>query len=172
MSTTTTTTDIQEQTMSGTTTLTTPSEREIVTERVFDAPRERVFAAFTDPELIPRWWGPRRMTTIVDRMDLRPGGMWRFVSHDCDGQEQGFRGVYREIAPPERLVQTFEWEGLPGHVIVETFSFEDLGARTRVRTTSLFHTTEERDGMLASGMERGLTESHERLAELLAEEDA
>jgi uncharacterized protein YndB with AHSA1/START domain len=169
----TTTTDTQEeQTMSGTTTLTTPSEREILTERVFDAPRERVFAAFTDPLLIPRWWGPRRMTTIVDRMDLRPGGSWRFVSHDCDGREQGFRGVYREIAPPLRLVQTFEWEGLPGHVIVETFSFEDLGARTRVRTTSLFHTTEERDGMLASGMQRGLTESHERLAELLVEADA
>jgi uncharacterized protein YndB with AHSA1/START domain len=156
--------------MFGATTLSTPTEREIVTERVFHAPRERVFAAYTDPELIPQWWGPRRMTTIVEEMDLRPGGTWRFVARDRDGKEQGFRGTYREVTPPERIVQTFEWEGLPGHVIVETASFEDLGERTRVRTTSLFHTTEERDGMLASGMEGGLTESHERLAELLAQD--
>lgn len=155
--------------MSGATTLTTPSDREIVTERVFDAPRDRVFEAFTDPQLIPRWWGPRRMTTIVDEMDVRPGGKWRFISHDCDDKEQCFRGIYREITPPERLVQTFEWEGMPGHVIVDTVIFEDLGGRTRLTTTSLFHTSEERDGMLSSGMESGLSESHERLAELLAE---
>ena len=166
----TTVTQDQEETMSGATTLTTPSEREIVSERVFDAPRDRVFAAYTDPELIPQWWGPRRMTTIVDQMDVRPGGAWRFISHDCDGQEQGFRGIYREVTPPERLVQTFEWEGLPGHVIVETVTFEDLGGeRTKVTTRSLFHTPQERDGMLNSGMESGLTESHERLAELLAQ---
>jgi uncharacterized protein YndB with AHSA1/START domain len=164
----TTATHNQEDTMSGATTLTTPSEREIVSERVFEATRERVFAAYTDRELIPQWWGPRRMTTVVDEMDVRPGGQWRFVMHDPSGEEQGFRGVYREVAPPERIVQTFEWEGLPGHVIVETATFEDLGERTKVTTTSLFHTTEERDGMLASGMEGGLTESHERLAELLA----
>ncbi len=156
--------------MSGATTVTTPTDREIVSERVFDAPRERVFAAYTDPELIPRWWGPRRMTTTVDRMDVRPGGAWRFVMREPDGSEQGFRGVYREVAQPERIVQTFEWEGLPGHVIVETATFEDLGGgRTKLTTTSLFHTTEERDGMLSSGMERGMTESHERLAELLAQ---
>jgi uncharacterized protein YndB with AHSA1/START domain len=167
-----TTTDNQEETMTSATTLTTPADREIVSERVFDASRERVFAAFTDPELIPRWWGPRRMTTIVDHMDVRRGGTWRFLARDPDGHEQGFRGTYREVTPPERLVQTFEWDGMPGHVIVETVSFEDLGGRTKVTTRSLFHTTEERDGMLASGMEGGLTESHDRLAELLAEADA
>jgi uncharacterized protein YndB with AHSA1/START domain len=160
----------QQETTSGVTTLSTPSDREIVSERVFDAPRDRVFAAYTDPHLIPQWWGPRRMTTIVDQMDVRPGGAWRFISHDCDGQEQGFRGIYREVTRPERLVQTFEWEGMPGHVIVDTVTFEELGERTRVTTTSLFHTPEERDGMLASGMESGLTESHDRLAELLAAE--
>ncbi|HEY5261640.1 MAG TPA: SRPBCC family protein [Solirubrobacteraceae bacterium] len=165
----TTTTDKQEETMSGATTLTTPSDREIVTERVFGVPRDRVFEAFTNPQLIPRWWGPRRMTTIVEEMDVRRGGRWRFISHDCEGQEQGFRGIYREITPPERLVQTFEWEGMPGHVIVETVTFEDLGGRTKLTTTSLFHTSEERDGMLSSGMESGLSESHERLAELLTE---
>lgn len=158
--------------MSGATRLTTPSEREIFSERVFAAPRERVFAAYTDSELIPRWWGPRKMTTVVDRMDLRPGGTWRFVSRNEDGVEYAFRGVYREISSPERLVQTFEWEGSPGHVVVETVEFEDLGERTKVTVTSLFHTTEERDQMLDSGMERGMSESHERLDEVLAETSA
>ncbi len=155
--------------MSSNTTFTTPTEREIVSERVFNAPRERVFAAFIDPELIPKWWGPRRMTTIVDQMDVRPGGTWRFLARDGDGREQGFRGVYREVTPPERLVQSFEWEGMPGHVVIDTVSFEDLGERTKLTTISLFHTTEERDGMLSSGMEGGLSESHERLEELLAQ---
>jgi uncharacterized protein YndB with AHSA1/START domain len=154
--------------MAGATTLTTPTDREIVTERIFDAPRERVFETYTNPELIPQWWGPRRMTTTVDRMDVRPGGSWRFVMHEPDGREIGFKGIYREVTPPGRIVQTFEWEGLPGHVIVETATFEELDGRTKVTTISLFHTTEERDGMLASGMEGGLTESHERLAVLLA----
>jgi uncharacterized protein YndB with AHSA1/START domain len=164
----TTTTYSQEDTMA-TTTFATPSDREVVIERVFDAPRARVFAAYTDPELIPRWWGPRRLTTIVEHMDVRAGGQWRFVQRDSDGREYAFRGTYREVSPPERLVQTFEWEGMPGHVAVETVSFEDLGERTRMTTTSLFHTTEERDGMLASGMEGGVSESHERLDELFAE---
>jgi len=158
----------RQETEAGTTTVTTPSEREIVSERVFVAPRERVFAAYIDPELIPRWWGRRGTTTIVEVMDVRAGGAWRFLQRDPDGEETGFRGTYREITPPERIVQTFEWEGMPGHVVVETATFEDLGARTKVTATSLFHTTEERDGMLASGMERGLTETHDRLAELLA----
>jgi uncharacterized protein YndB with AHSA1/START domain len=151
-----------------TATLTTPTDREIHVERVFDAPRDRVFAAFTDPELIPEWWGPRDTTTVVDQMDVRPGGSWRFVVRNSDGSEDGFRGTYREITPPERVVQTFEWEGMPGYVSIDTATFEDLGDRTKVTTTSLFHTTEERDGMLESGMERGMNESFARLDELLA----
>lgn len=149
-------------------TITTPADREIHVERVFAAPRDRVFAVYTDPELIPEWWGPHGTTTIVDRMDVRPGGGWRFVSRDSDGSETAFRGTYREIAPPERIVQTFEWEGMPGHVSVETATFEDLGDRTKVRTVSIFHTTEERDGMMASGMEGGLNETYERLDAVLA----
>jgi uncharacterized protein YndB with AHSA1/START domain len=143
-------------------------EREIVTERVFDAPRERVFQAFTDPELIPQWWGPRDTTTIVDQMDVRPGGAWRFVTQGCEGENQAFRGTYREVEAPERIVQTFEWEGMPGYVSVETVTFEDLGDRTRMTSRLLFHTPEERDGMLSSGMETGQNESFERLDELLA----
>ncbi len=149
-------------------TVTTPTDREIHIERVFDAPRDRVFAVYTDPQLIPEWWGPRGTTTIVDEMDVRTGGRWRFVTRGSDGSESAFRGAYREVTPPERIVQTFEWEPMAGHVSVETATFEDLGDRTKVTTTSIFHTTEERDGMLGSGMESGLNETHARLDELLA----
>ena len=148
--------------------LTTPSDREIRVEREFDAPRERVFAVYTDPELIPRWWGPRDTTCVVDRMDARTGGDWRFVMRSPDGSESAFRGTYREVTPPERIVQTFEWSGMPGYASVETAVFEDLGERTRVVTTSIFYTSEERDGMLGSGMEKGLNETYARLDELLA----
>jgi uncharacterized protein YndB with AHSA1/START domain len=147
--------------------VTTPTEREIHIVREFDAPRDRVFAVYTDPALVPEWWGPRGTTTIVDVMDVRPGGQWRFVSRDEEGSETAFRGTYREIVEPERIVQTFEWEGMPGHVSVETATFEDLGERTRVTTSSIFHTPEERDGMLGSGMEVGMNETYARLDELL-----
>jgi uncharacterized protein YndB with AHSA1/START domain len=159
-------TDDQQQATAAT--VTTPTDREIHIERVFDAPRDRVFAAYTDPELIPEWWGPYGTTTVVDRMDVRAGGDWRFVVRNADGSETGFRGTYREVTAPERIVQTFEWEGMPGHVSVDTAEFEDLGERTRVISTSLFHTPEERDGMLASGMEGGLNETYARLDAVLA----
>ncbi len=150
-----------------TATVTTPSEREIHIERYFEAPRDRVFAAMTDPALIPEWYGPRGTTTVVDEMDVRPGGSWRYVMRSDDGTETGFRGTYREVTAPERLVQTWEWEGMPGHISVETAVFEDLGDRTKVSVTTLFHTVEERDGMLASGMEGGMNETYARFDELL-----
>lgn len=162
-------TDDQQQSTPDPATVTTPSEREVYIERVFEAPPERVFAAFTDPELIPQWWGPRNTTTLVEEMDVRPGGAWRFIHRMDGGEETAFRGVFREITPPTRLVQTFEWEGMPGHVCVETNDFEDLGdGRTKITSTTIFHTTEERDAMLESGMEGGMNESFERLDELLA----
>ena len=149
-------------------TVTLPSEREIHIEREFDAPRERVFAAHIDPELVAQWWGPRGTTTVVEELDARAGGRWRFVSREADGGEHAFRGVYREVVAPERIAWTFEWEGMPGHVSAETMDFEDLGDRTRIVSTSIFHTQEERDGMIESGMEGGMTETFERLDELLA----
>lgn len=137
--------------------------------RVFDAPRELVFRAYTDPELVPRWWGPRNLTTTVDKMDVRPGGEWRFVHHAPDGSEYGFRGEYREVVPPERLVNTFEFEGMPGHVIVDTATFEDVEGKTKLTVVALFDSIEDRDGMLATGMEEGGKETWDRLAELLEE---
>jgi len=147
--------------------LTTPSDREIRVERVFDGPRDLVFALYTDPAAIPEWWGPRAMTTRVETMDVRTGGDWRFRVTTPDGEETVFRGTFREVTAPERIVQTFEWSGMPGYVSVDTATFEDLGDRTRVVTTSLFHTTQERDGMLGSGMAGGLAETYERFDELL-----
>jgi uncharacterized protein YndB with AHSA1/START domain len=147
-------------------TISTPADREVRIERVFDAPVERVWQAFTDPELLAQWWG-RGNKLVIERMEVERGGHWRFVEHSPDGVH-GFEGRYREVTPRERLVQTFEWDGMPGYVAVDTAVFEDLGdGRTKVVTTSLFHTTEERDGMLASGMEAGLNESYAALDDLL-----
>jgi uncharacterized protein YndB with AHSA1/START domain len=142
-------------------------DREIVVERIFDAPRDLVFRAFTDPELIPQWWGPRDTETIVDTMDVRTGGDWRFIHRNADGSETAFRGTFREVTPPERVAWTFEWSGMPGYVSVDITEFDDLGDRTRVRTRSLFHLPEECDGMLEAGMESGLQQSYERLDEVL-----
>jgi uncharacterized protein YndB with AHSA1/START domain len=148
--------------------VTTPTDREARTERVFDAPRARVWQAYTDPTLLAQWWG-RGNSLVIERMEVEPGGHWRFVEHSPDGSVHGFEGRYREVVPPERLVQTFDWDGMPGYVSVETATFEDLGdGRTRVVTTALFHTVEERDGMLGSGMEQGLAESYAALDALLA----
>jgi uncharacterized protein YndB with AHSA1/START domain len=144
-----------------------PNDREIRIERVFNAPRDRVWRAFTDPALLAQWWG-RGHKLVIERMELERGGHWRFVEHGPDGIN-GFEGRYREVTPPERIVQTFEWDGMPGYVIIETSILEDLGdGRTRVVSTSLFHTTEERDGMVNAGMEEGMNESYAALDALLA----
>jgi uncharacterized protein YndB with AHSA1/START domain len=122
------------------TTVTTPSELEIRVERVFDAPREHVFSAWTDPELIPEWWGEN---TTVEEMDVRAGGRWRFKT--------GYgvvEGEFREVEPPERLVQTFQ-----NHL--QTLEFEDLGDRTKLTQTMRFATTEERDTTMQYGVEEG-----------------
>jgi uncharacterized protein YndB with AHSA1/START domain len=143
-------------------------DREIVITRDFDAPRELIFKTLTDPKHIPNWWGPRRYTTKVDKMDVRPGGAWRFLNIGPDG-EHGFKGVYREIKPPERLVQTFEWEGLPGHVSVETLVLEERDGKTRMTATTVFDTREDRDGMWDTGGESGARETWERFGELVEE---
>jgi uncharacterized protein YndB with AHSA1/START domain len=144
-----------------------PGKHEIRMSRDFDARRELVFKAFTDPTLIPQWWGPKGLTTVVDKMEVRTGGIWRYVQRDPDGTEYGFHGVYHEVASPERLVYTFEFEGMPGHVVLETVTLEEHDGKTTVMDSSIFQTVEDRDGMLQSGMEEGATESWDRVAELL-----
>ncbi len=144
-----------------------PSEREITLTREFDAPRDLLFKAFTRPEYVAQWWGQKGSTLAVCDMDFRPGGAWRFVERAADGNEYGFRGQIREILPPERIVQTFEFEGMPGHISVETMVLEDLGGRTRLTVTSVFDSVQDRDGMLQSGMEKGAGELYDRLAEFV-----
>ena len=147
--------------------VTTPSDREIRIERVFAAPRERVWRAMTERDMVAQWWG-RGNKLVIEKFEPVRGGHWRFVEHGPEGQH-GFEGRFREVTPISRVVQTFEWDGMPGHVIVEQIDLEDLGdGRTRIVNVSLFHTTEERDGMLHSGMETGLNQSYAALDELLA----
>ena len=113
-------------------TITTPTDREIRIERVFNAPRDRVWRAITDPKLVAQWWG-RGNKLVIERMEVERGGHWRFVEHSPEGVH-GFEGRYREVTPPERVVQTFEWDGMPGYVVVETITLEDLGdGRTQGR---------------------------------------
>ena len=150
--------------------LTMSGDRELRVERIFDAPRSRVWRAFTDPEQVKQWWGRGNDLEVV-RLEVERGGHWRFVERTSQG-DHGFEGRFAEVVPEERIVQTFEWDGMPGYVVVNTVTFDDLGdGRTRVVTISLFHTTEERDGMLSSGMEHGLNESYAALDRVLAQLD-
>src|SRR5262249_1913090 len=123
--------------------------------------------AITDPALVAKWWG-RGNPLHVERMDLIAGGHWRYVEHAPNGETHGFEGRYAEVTPQSRIVQTFEWDGMPGHVALETMTLDDLGdRRTKIVIVSLFHTTADRDGMLQSGMESGLNESYAALDEVL-----
>ena len=147
--------------------VTTPSDREIVMTRVFDAPRDLVFEAHSSCEHMSNWWGPRKYEVTSCEIDFRPGGTWRMVHRGPDGEDYGFHGEYREIVPPERIVWTFEFEGMPGHVSVETLSLEEQDGKTTLTSTSVFDTVEDRDGMIESGMESGAAESMDRLDEYL-----
>lgn len=149
--------------------VTKPTDRQIRIERTFEAPRDLVWKAFTDPKLVAKWWG-RGNKLDVEKLEPKRGGKWRFVEHGPEGKT-GFEGKFREVAAPSRVVQTFEWDGMPGHVLVNTAELQDIGGqRTKVVTTSLFHSTEERDGMLQSGMETGMNESYAALDRLLEEQ--
>ena len=146
--------------------LSTPSEREVRIERVFDATRDDVWRAVTEPKLVAQWWG--RGNQLDVEMDFRTGGHWRYVEHH-DGGSDGFEGRYGEITPRERIVNTFAWDGMPAHPSRTIVTLEDAGdGRTRLVETSVFFTKEERDGMLQSGMEGGMNESFAALDRLLA----
>jgi len=148
-------------------TVTTPSEREILSTRIFDAPRDLVFEAHSSCEHMSHWWGPRKYEFTSCEFDFRPGGAWRIVHRGPEGDIPGFRGEFREIVRPERIVWTFEWEGMPGHVSVQTATFEEHDGKTTLTATALFDTTEDRDGMLESGMEEGAADTYDRLDEYL-----
>lgn len=144
-----------------------PGKQEIVMMRTFAAPRAKVFSAYVDPQAIPKWWGPRFLTTVVDKLEPRHGGLWRYIQRDASGNEYAFRGVFHESRAPERLVRTFEFEMMPEHVLLETVDFEEAGSTTKVTARSVFQTLAARDGMLQTGAESGAAETWDRLEELL-----
>ena len=146
-----------------------PAAPTVVITREFDAPRENVFRAHVEPDLVKRWLGPRDLTMEIDTYDARTGGAYRYTHRDPGG-EYTFFGSFHEVRPSERIVQTFTYEGFPDSVTLETMTFIDLGnGRTRLEGLSLFESIEARDGMVASGMEIGVNEGYEKLDELLAE---
>ncbi|HEY1349204.1 MAG TPA: SRPBCC family protein [Ktedonobacteraceae bacterium] len=147
-----------------------PGKQELLITREFDAPRELVFQALTDPELYVQWLGPARLTMELETFEPRSGGRWRYIHRDHSGNASGFHGVYHEVCAPERIINTFEFEGLAqaGHVCLETLTLQALPAeRTRLCAQSVFQSVADRDGALQSGMEEGLSASHRRLSALL-----
>jgi uncharacterized protein YndB with AHSA1/START domain len=144
-------------------------QRAFTMSRVFDAPRVLVWKVCTDPDAVPKWWGPRNLTTIVDKMEVKVGGVWRYIQKDAEGNEYAFNGVYKEVQPPERLTYTFEFEPMAGHISTDTLSFQELpDGKTMITARTTFDTLEDLEGMLQSGMEAGAVETWDRLEELLA----
>jgi uncharacterized protein YndB with AHSA1/START domain len=136
--------------------------------REFDAPRDLVFRAYTDPDLLVQWLGPRQYTMTIDTYEPRDGGRWRYIHSDADGNAWGFHGVFHGEQTPDGMLQTFEFEGAPGHVALESLTFEERDGKTTARTHSVYQSVEARDAMVESGMEGGVNDGFDRLDELLA----
>lgn len=144
-----------------------PGEREVIITTVIDAPRELVFNTVMDPKYIPEYWGPKEYSTIVDKMDVRTDGSWRFINKDPTGKEYAFSGVYKLVSPPEKVVQTFNYEDMPGHEMTEMITYEERDGKTIITDRAVFQSVEDRDGMLNTGMEKGSIETMARFAELV-----
>jgi len=145
-----------------------PGKQELFVTREFDAPRELVFKAHTDPNLFVQWLGPREYTTRLEIFEPVSGGKYRYFSVTKDGAEYGFHGTFHEMSP-DRMVQTFEFEGFPGHVSLDSMTLEELpGGRTKITVHTVFQSVADRDGMIQSGMERGINDGYERLDEMFA----
>ncbi|GAA3205563.1 SRPBCC family protein [Actinocorallia longicatena] len=145
-----------------------PGRQDIVMTREFDAARDLVFRACTEPELFRRWIGSKGRPTEVDIWEPHHGGRYRWHLTDDEGREFAFRGVFHEVSP-ERIVQTFEWEGMIGHICLTTITLEELpGGRTRYVGLDVFQTVEDRDGMVSNGMQGGAEEGMDQLADVLA----
>jgi uncharacterized protein YndB with AHSA1/START domain len=145
-----------------------PGVPQVLTERAFDAPRELVYRAFAEPDLLVQWLGPRRLTMMIERYELRDGGTWRDLHADDDGNTYGFHGVFHGEPSLDGIVQTFEFEGAPGHVSLDSLVFEERGGGTIVRTNTVFQSVEDRDVMVGAGMADGMNEGYERLDDVLA----
>lgn len=146
-----------------------PGKHAATVIRVQDAPRELVFKVQTDPELVPQFWGPDRYKTTIEKMEVRKGGIWRYIQHDAEGNEFAFNGVYHEVKSPELIIDTWEWEGMTGHVLLETIYFEEIEGKTKLTNITVFQTVEDRDGMYKAGMVEGSEATMDRMATLLKE---
>jgi uncharacterized protein YndB with AHSA1/START domain len=135
--------------------------------RVFEAPRDLVYRAFTESELLVQWLGPRRYEMVIDTYDVRAGGSWRYIHRDADGAEYGFHGVFHGNPSPDGITQTFEFEGAPGHVSLDHLRLEGGAGRTTVHTHSVYQSVEARNAMVESGMAEGMNEGFDRLDALL-----
>jgi uncharacterized protein YndB with AHSA1/START domain len=147
-----------------------PGKQELFIIREFDAPRELVFRAHVDPKLYTRWLGPRGHSMELEKFEPKDGGSFRYVHKDPSGNKFSFHGVYHEVMAPERLIGTFEFEGLPdkGHVELDTARFESLpGGRSKLTIQAVYQSVQDRDGMISSGMEKGVKDGMARLDELL-----
>ena len=146
-----------------------PDQHDVFIEREFNGPRELVFRTFSEPDLIQQWMGFEDQTCVIDKLDNRSGGEWRFIHEDCDGNKAAFSGVIHEVTEPERIIRTFEFEGLPerGHVSLETLMLRSLGNKTKIVIHSVFRSVEDRDGFIQSGAEKGIVASHNALDNLL-----
>jgi uncharacterized protein YndB with AHSA1/START domain len=144
-----------------------PGKQDVVFKRTFDAPRDIVFRALTDPALVANWYGPRKYQTIVDKLEPRPGGQWRFINRDPEtGEEYAFSGVFH-TATPDLVVQTNEFEGYPGVPALEWMTLEEIDGKTLLTAVSLASSVEVRDMVVATGMEGGARETYDRLDEVI-----
>lgn len=147
-----------------------PGQQELTITHEFHAPAARVFQAMTDASLLPHWWGPRKYATVVDQLEPRTGGRWRFINRGQDGAEHGFHGTFHLVDAPRRIVQTFEYEGAPGHVSLESLTLEERDGKTLLAAHSVFQSVQDRDEMMhGDDMESGARETYARLEELLAQ---
>jgi len=145
-----------------------PGVPQILITREFAASPALLLRAHTEPDLLVQWLGPRNQTMVIDHFEPRNGGTWRYVHREADGMEYGFRGVFHGTPSLDGIVQTFEFEGAPGNVALETLTFEAQGDRTVLHANSVYQTVEARDALIEYGMEVGVNEGYERLDELIA----
>ncbi|MGH3194459.1 MAG: SRPBCC family protein [Streptosporangiaceae bacterium] len=146
-----------------------PAVPQLVVVSEFAAPRDLLFRAYTDPELLAQWLGPRGLTLTIDHIDPRHGGTWRYIGSDADGGKYSFRGVFHGPQSPDGIVQTLEFDGMPGHVCLETVTFTERGDTTLVTQNTVYQSVQDRDRVLHYDMAEDINESIERLEQLLAQ---
>lgn len=155
-------------TMNRTSVVAEPNTQNIVMTRVINAPRDRVYQAHVDREIYPKWLGPDGETVELEELDVTRGGRYRYAMTGPDGTSYGFRGVYHDVRENEQIVQTFEFEGMPGHICLETIEFTDADGGTLITSNAVYQSVEDRDGMIQSGMEQGASEGYDRLEKILS----